>query len=214
MQKGFEDITFHGYTSGKMPVPSIGENGNWCIGNDDTGVSANGTPGPKGDKGEIGEAGPAGAVGPQGIQGPAGPQGPKGDTGEQGPAGPKGNDGQAADMSRVETLEEQVAGLNSNMEWKLAGAYAATQTTQLPKSFKELLIKVYRTSDRAYTCSAYILPDEIEKNTSNWMMGAGRDQNGYDLKVVVTIKDVISVSSVHVNAGEQKSNYSYAVYYR
>lgn len=46
------------------------------------------------------------------------------------------------------------------------------------------------------------------------MMGAGRDQNGYDLKVVVTIKDVISVSSVHVNAGEQRSNYSYAVYYR
>lgn len=114
MQKGFEDITFHGYTSGKIPVPSIGENGNWCIGNDDTGISANGTPGPKGDKGDPGEAGAVGPAGPQGIQGPAGPLGPKGDQGEQGVtglAGPKGDDGQAADMSRVEALEMQVANL-------------------------------------------------------------------------------------------------------
>jgi len=121
MQKGFEDITFHGYTSGKIPVPSIGENGNWCIGNDDTGISASGSPGPKGDKGDPGEPGPAGVVGPQGIQGPAGPQGPKGDTGERGssgPAGPKGDDGQAADMSRVESLEEQVAKLNRDNTYR------------------------------------------------------------------------------------------------
>lgn len=102
----------------------------------------------------------------------------------------------------------------SDIKWKLSGTYLATQTGQLPEAFSELLIKVYRTNDRAYTCSAHILLDEIGKNTSNWMMGAGRDQNGYDIKVVVAIKDVISVSSVHVNAGEQKSNYSYAVYYR
>ena len=102
MQNGFQTVNLQGCASGVIATPAIGENGNWWIGNTDTGISANGTPGLKGDKGEPGEAGPAGAAGPQGIQGPAGP------------AGPKGDDGQAADMSRVETLEEQVAGLNSD----------------------------------------------------------------------------------------------------
>lgn len=113
MQNGFQTVNLQGCASGVIATPAIGENGNWWIGNTDTGISANGTPGPKGDKGEPGETGPVGAVGPQGIQGLAGPQGPKGDTGEQGPAGPKGDDGQAADMSRVGALEEQMAGLKS-----------------------------------------------------------------------------------------------------
>jgi hypothetical protein len=75
-------------------IPSIGENGNWFIGDTDTGVSAQGAPGPsgadgpKGDPGDVGPAGPQGAAGPQGSAGPqglpgvAGPQGPKGDAGD------------------------------------------------------------------------------------------------------------------------------------
>ncbi len=104
-------------------TPYIGSNGNWWIGETDTGVSAAGSgegggvqgpPGPKGDKGDPGEQGPkgdqgepgpAGPEGPQGVQGiqgvpgeqgpagEAGPAGPKGDTGEQGPPGPAGSDG-------------------------------------------------------------------------------------------------------------------------
>ena len=103
-------------------TPYIGSNGNWWIGETDTGVSAAGSgegggvqgpPGPKGDKGDPGEqgpkgdqgdTGPAGPEGPQGVQGiqgvpgeqgpagEAGPAGPKGDTGEQGPPGPAGSD--------------------------------------------------------------------------------------------------------------------------
>lgn len=56
-------------------TPYIGENGNWWIGDSDTGVSSSGS----------GEGG--------GTQGPPGPQGPKGDPGEQGPAGPEGPQG-------------------------------------------------------------------------------------------------------------------------
>ena len=92
-------------------TPYIGSNGNWWIGETDTGVSAAGSgegggvqgpPGPKGDKGDPGEQGPKGDQGVQGIQGvpgeqgpagEAGPAGPKGDTGEQGPPGPAGSDG-------------------------------------------------------------------------------------------------------------------------
>lgn len=42
MQKGFEIINIQGCASGIVPVPVIGENGNWYIGNDDTGVKAQG----------------------------------------------------------------------------------------------------------------------------------------------------------------------------
>jgi hypothetical protein len=56
-------------------TPSIGENGNWFIGDTDTGISAHGVPG---------------------ADGAIGPQGPKGEDGATGPQGPKGEDGKDA----------------------------------------------------------------------------------------------------------------------
>lgn len=61
--------------------PYIGENGNWFVGELDTGVQAKGAQGPKGEQGPQGAQGPKGAQGPQGVQGPKGEQGPQGDTG-------------------------------------------------------------------------------------------------------------------------------------
>ena len=61
--------------------PYIGENGNWFVGELDTGVQAQGAQGPKGEQGPQGAQGPKGEQGPQGVQGPKGEQGPKGDTG-------------------------------------------------------------------------------------------------------------------------------------
>ena len=61
--------------------PYIGENGNWFVGELDTGVQAQGAQGPKGEQGPQGAQGPKGEHGPQGVQGPKGEQGPKGDTG-------------------------------------------------------------------------------------------------------------------------------------
>lgn len=81
-------------------APFIGENGNWWIGTEDTGVKAqgdDGAPGPKGDKGDTG------------AQGPRGPQGAQGIPGEP------GTDGQDADMNRVEVLEKQVEKLNDDL---------------------------------------------------------------------------------------------------
>ena len=104
-------------------TPSIGDNGNWYLGTNDTGKPSRGE---KGDTGEKGEKGDSGATGPQGLKGDTGPQGPKGDaftyadftetqllalkgpkgdkgdkgdTGTQGPkgdTGPAGSDGQSA----------------------------------------------------------------------------------------------------------------------
>lgn len=66
-------------------LPTIGENGNWYIGDEDTGIRAQGPEGPAGIQGEPGPQGATGPQGPQGIQGasgPAGPQGPKGEAGD------------------------------------------------------------------------------------------------------------------------------------
>lgn len=57
MQKGFEVVNLHGTASGVIAVPVIGENGNWWIGNEDTGIKAQGEPGPQGEKGEAGSPG-------------------------------------------------------------------------------------------------------------------------------------------------------------
>ena len=67
--------------------PYIGENGNWFVGELDTGVQAQGAQGPKGEQGPQGAQGPKGEQGPQGVQGPKGEQGPQGATGPQGDTG-------------------------------------------------------------------------------------------------------------------------------
>lgn len=80
-------------------TPTIGENGNWYLGETDTGKPSRGDTGPRGETGATGAPGPQGPVGPKGDTGDTGPQGiqgpagPKGDTGPQGPQGDKGDKG-------------------------------------------------------------------------------------------------------------------------
>lgn len=62
-------------------TPVIGANGNWYLGETDTGKPA------RGEKGDKGEPGADGAKGDPGATGPQGPTGPQGETGPQGPAG-------------------------------------------------------------------------------------------------------------------------------
>ena len=61
--------------------PYIGENGNWFVGELDTGVQAQGAQGPKGEQGPQGDTGATGPKGEQGPQGDMGATGPQGDTG-------------------------------------------------------------------------------------------------------------------------------------
>ena len=97
-------------------TPHIGANGNWYLGDTDTGKPSRGEIGPQGPKGETGSQGPKGDTGdigpqgPQGEQGPQGDQGPKGDTGEQGPAGAGVPDGGTVGqlLSKTETGTEWI----------------------------------------------------------------------------------------------------------
>lgn len=68
-------------------TPTIGENGNWYLGETDTGKPS------RGDKGEQGPQGLKGDKGEQGPQGERGADGADGATGLQGPQGAKGDPG-------------------------------------------------------------------------------------------------------------------------
>lgn len=80
-------------------TPHIGYNGNWWLGDADTGQPARGEQGERGLRGERGEQGERGLPGERGIQGLQGAQGiqglpgVKGDTGERGAQGERGLQG-------------------------------------------------------------------------------------------------------------------------
>lgn len=84
-------------------TPHIGYNGNWWLGDDDTGQPARGEQGERGLRGERGEQGERGLSGERGIQGLQGAQGiqglpgVKGDTGERGAQGERGLTGAKGD---------------------------------------------------------------------------------------------------------------------
>lgn len=109
------------YKDSELPLPSgvdgvtphIGDNGNWYLGDEDTGVAAKGDTGAQGPKGDDGAKGDTGTAGVDGVtphigdngnwylgsmdtgkpsRGATGAQGAKGDTGATGPRGPAGSD--------------------------------------------------------------------------------------------------------------------------
>ena len=122
--------------------------------------------------------------------------------------------GMGTELTAGANLTEVANELSSNLEWKLNGTYKATDTCPLPEKYNELMIKIYRTSDYAYTCGVNILKAEIGKNTGNWMTGCGRDATGWDVKIVIAITNTIAINSVFINAADNKSAFSFAVYYR
>ena len=96
-------------------TPTIGDNGNWYLGDTDTNKPSRGEKGDTGEKGEKGDAGATGPTGPKGdigLQGPQGEIGPKGDTGAQGPQGemgPQGPRGEKGDKGDAFTYSDFTA---------------------------------------------------------------------------------------------------------
>lgn len=78
-------------------TPTIGANGNWYLGTEDTGKPSRGTTGPQG------------ATGPQGETGPAGPDGAPGKDGSPGKDGAPGKDGVTPDI-KIGTVTTLPAG--------------------------------------------------------------------------------------------------------
>lgn len=96
-------------TSCAAQVPYIGENGNWWVGDDDLGVSAQG---PQGEKGETGDKGD------KGDKGNTGAQGQKGDTGAQ------GNEGSSITVTSV----NKISSLNGVDTYKISFSDGSSTT--------------------------------------------------------------------------------------
>ncbi|MDR2889670.1 MAG: collagen-like protein [Lachnospiraceae bacterium] len=114
-----------------VALPSIGENGNWFIGDVDTGVSARGEAGPAGPQGVPGPQGNDGATGPQGLPGATGSKGDKGDAGAQ---GPKGDAGDLNSASLIIRPDLWVSGTEYNFGNGLYGRRFTGTITQAVKT--------------------------------------------------------------------------------
>lgn len=79
-------------------TPQIGMNGNWFIGEFDTGVQSKGDKGDKGETGEKGQQGEKGDKGEMGLQGVAGATGATGSTGATGATGERGIRGEKGEQ--------------------------------------------------------------------------------------------------------------------
>ncbi len=138
MQKGFQKVYVHSCGDGVIATPVIGENGNWYVGNDDTGVKAEGF---DGKDGEMGPVGPQGPKGEQGDVGPEGPQGLKGDAGAEGPQGPKGEKGEQGEAGLQGPVGETPE-LAANLTTTVAGkALDATMGKTLDDKISDLNIE-------------------------------------------------------------------------
>lgn len=153
MKKGFDAVNLHGCLSGIIATPAIGENGNWFLGNDDSGISA---------KGETGPAGPQGEKGDQGFQGE---KGEKGDPGEKGEKGDKGED---ADSTELERLSNAVDTINQSLTTSrtIADTNLTVVTNRVRKNNKivEINLRGYGSGTLVPNTTLFTLPEDFRPN--------------------------------------------------
>ena len=89
-----ESVTITAPKGKNGETPYIGTNGNWYVGNTDTGKPARGETGETGAKGDKGDTGAKGDPGDKGDKGDVGAKGEQGIQGEQGEKGDKGDRGE------------------------------------------------------------------------------------------------------------------------
>ena len=125
-------------------TPTIGDNGNWYLGDADTGKPSRGEQGPagpKGDTGGTGPQGPRGEIGPQGPEGPQGEIGPKGDTGAQGPQGEMGPQGPRGEKGADGATGATGADGKSAFSYAQDGGYSGTEAEFAAKLAAESIDK-------------------------------------------------------------------------
>lgn len=125
-------------------TPTIGDNGNWFLGDTDTNKPSRGEQGPAGPKGDTGGTGPQGPRGEIGPQGPEGPQGIKGDTGAQGPQGergPAGADGATGPQGEKGDTGATGADGKSAYSYAQDGGYTGTEAEFAAKLAAESIDK-------------------------------------------------------------------------
>ena len=124
-------------------TPTIGDNGNWYLGDVDTNKPSRGEQGPAGPKGDTGGTGPQGPRGEIGPQGPEGPQGIKGDTGARGPQGEMGPQGPRGEKGADGATGATGADGKSAYSYAQDGGYTGTEAEFAAKLAAEKLPNPY-----------------------------------------------------------------------
>ena len=149
-------------------TPTIGSNGNWYLGDTDTGKPSLGATGPQGPKGDAGETGPKGETGATGAQGP------QGETGETGPAG---TDGKTA------------------YQYALEGGYTGTEAEFSSKLAQEIPQTLPNPNALTFTGSVTGSYDGSEPLIVDIPQGGGGSSGGYVDTIISDIEITEEVST-------------------
>ena len=198
-------------------VPFIGENGNWWIGDQDTGISATGSDGADGNDGVDGKDGVDGQtpfvgengnwwIGDQdtgisalGKDGADGKDGVNGADGSDGSDGKNGTDGKMTTTSFENWLDDKE---NSATAWREVGYYFnenAEKTAEFAEIFPDVVKKAYEMEMYSF--------DEVEMKLTIEMEDGGE----YEEKVHVFIYKYPPTDGAY--ADDDASNYWFSDFY-
>lgn len=134
-------------------VPYIGANGNWWVGDTDTGVQAQG---PQGEAGAQGEQGPQGETGAQGTAGADGADGQDGKDGADGADGLTPYIGENGNWWIGETDTGVAAGGNAS---NITVDADLSETSENPVQNKVITAQIHDINDDMRTMSEMLLPE-------------------------------------------------------
>lgn len=155
-------------TDGKDGItPTIGENGNWYLGDTDTGKPSRGAAGAKGDKGDPGM---------QGAPGAKGEKGDKGEPGENGAPGEKGAPGADGKSAYQYAQDGGYTGTETDFIAKLAQEILSGTTDDLTPAQVHAAVSSGRPVKVQYTSSSYGVMSFTAFSTSE-TMGVIASQN-------------------------------------
>lgn len=165
-------------------TPTIGSNGNWYLGAEDTGKPSRGATGPQG------ETGPAGPVGPQGPAGANGKDGEKGDKGEPGEKGAPGKKGAPG------------ADGKSAYQYAQDGGYTGTETDFIAKLAQEILSGTTDdlTPAQVYAAVSAGRPVKVQYTSSSYGVMSFTAFNIAETAGVIASQNIVMTGGVYVLA--------------
>lgn len=165
-------------------TPTIGENGNWYLGAEDTGKPSRGATGPQG------ETGPAGPVGPQGPAGANGKDGEKGDKGEPGEKGAPGKKGAPG------------ADGKSAYQYAQDGGYTGTETDFIAKLAQEILSGTTDdlTPAQVYAAVSAGRPVKVQYTSSSYGVMSFTAFNVAETAGVIASQSIVMTGGVYILA--------------
>lgn len=167
-------------------TPHIGVNGDWYIGNEDTGKPSRGERGEKGDKGD------------------------KGDTGEKGDKGDKGDAAKVSELPyatlSLEDYDTRKRGyIAADGEYTASGSWFSYYFYTDKYPIKKINAKLYSNSTAAYSIAFYSAKDSIASNLISGVKPTAAGANLISFDVSVPENAALIVIATRFASGENSS---------